>query len=127
MRKRRNSRALKHDRIPYLSGLRVTRETNLKRLGAADPNLLKEFLADRVALQRRLTEAREAIQNWSRKTENTAKSAQEAAAAAEEAAEAYAGFQAQLAAARKSGKPRLKAVRRLPKRQSLMKRKRALL
>ena len=93
-------RALKHDRIPYLSGLRVTRETNLKRLGAAAPNLLKEFLADRVALQRRLTEAREAIQNWSRKTENTAKSAQEAAAAAEEAAEAYAGFQAQLAAAR---------------------------
>lgn len=93
-------RALKHDRIPYLSGLRVTRETNLKRLGAADPNILKEFLADRVALQRRLTEAREAIQNWSRKTENTAKSAQEAAAAAEEAAEAYAGFQAQLAAAR---------------------------
>lgn len=81
-------RALKHDRIPYLSGLRVTRETNLKRLGAADPNLLKEFLADRVALQRRLTEAREAIQNWSRKTENTAKSAQEAAAAAKGRTEA---------------------------------------
>lgn len=93
-------RALKHDRIPYLSGLRATREANLKRLGMADPNLLKEFLADRVALLRRLTEAREAIQNWSRKTENTAKGAQEAAAAAEEAAEAYAGFQAQLAVAR---------------------------
>ena len=93
-------RALKHDRIPYLSGLRATREANLKRLGMADPNLQKEFLADRVALLRRLTEAREAIQNWSRKTENTAKGAQEAAAAAEEAAEAYAGFQAQLAVAR---------------------------